>query len=128
MFSHIMIGTNDLQRSKAFYDAVLGTLGVPAGTVDRHRVFWRTATGVFSTTLPIDGEPATVGNGGTIGFACQSAAQADAWHAAGVANGGTTCEDPPGFREGPTGKIYLAYLRDPDGNKLSAVFMDPTPA
>ena len=125
MFSHIMIGTNDLQRSKAFYDAVLGTLGVPAGTVDRHRVFWRTATGVFSTTLPIDGEPATVGNGGTIGFACQSAAQADAWHAAGVANGGTTCEDPPGVREGPGGKIYLAYLRDPDGNKLCGLFRMP---
>jgi catechol 2,3-dioxygenase-like lactoylglutathione lyase family enzyme len=125
MFSHIMIGTNDLQRSKAFYDAVLGTLGVPAGTVDRHRVFWRTATGVFSTTLPIDGEPATVGNGGTIGFACQSAAQADAWHAAGVANGGTTCEDPPGVREGTGGKIYLAYLRDPDGNKLCGLFRMP---
>lgn len=101
MFSHIMIGTNDLQRSKAFYDAVLGTLGVPAGTVDRHRVFWRTATGVFSTTLPIDGEPAT------------------------VANGGTTCEDPPGVREGPGGKIYLAYLRDPDGNKLCGLFRMP---
>ena len=125
MFSHIMIGTNDLQRSKTFYDALLGTLGVPAGTVDRHRVFWRTATGVFSTTLPIDGEPATVGNGGTIGFACQSAAQADAWHAAGVANGGTTCEDPPGVREGPGGKIYLAYLRDPDGNKLCGLFRMP---
>lgn len=125
MFSHIMIGTNDLQRSKAFYDAVLGTLGVPAGTVDRHRVFWRTATGVFSTTLPIDGEPATVGNGGTIGFACQSAAQADAWHAAGVANGGTTCEDPPGVREGPGGKIYLAYMRDPDGNKLCGLYRMP---
>lgn len=125
MFSHIMIGTNDLQRSKTFYDAVLGTLGVPAGTVDRHRVFWRTATGVFSTTLPIDGEPATVGNGGTIGFACQSAADADAWHAAGVANGGTTCEDPPGVREGPGGKIYLAYLRDPDGNKLCGLYRMP---
>ena len=125
MFSHIMIGTNDLDRSKTFYDAVLGALGVPAGTVDRHRVFWRTPAGVFSTSLPIDGQPATVGNGGTVGFACQSPAQADAWHAAGLANGGTTCEDPPGVREGPGGKIYLAYMRDPDGNKLCGLFRMP---
>jgi catechol 2,3-dioxygenase-like lactoylglutathione lyase family enzyme len=97
---------------------VLGTLGVPAGRVDRHRVFWRTPTGVFSVSLPINGEPATAPNGGTIGFACASPAQADAWHAAGLAAGGTTCEDPPGVRgEGP-GSMYLAYLRDPDGNKL----------
>ena len=118
MFSHIMVGTNDLDRAKTFYDAVLGTLGVPPGFVDRHRVFWRTPTGVFSASLPIDGQPATFGNGSTIGFACADAAQADAWHAAGVANGGTTCEDPPGVREGANGKMYLAYLRDPDGNKL----------
>jgi catechol 2,3-dioxygenase-like lactoylglutathione lyase family enzyme len=125
MFSHIMIGTNDLEKSKKFYDAALGALGIPAGMVDRHRVFWRTPTGVFSTTLPIDGKPATVGNGGTIGFACQSAAQADAWHAAGIANGGTTCEDPPGVREGAGGKMYLAYMRDPDGNKLCGLFRMP---
>ena len=121
MFSHVMIGTNDLPRAKAFYAAVLGTLGVPAGFVDRHRVFWRTPTGVFSVTIPIDGKPATVGNGGTIGFACTSSAQADAWHAAGVAHGGTPCEDPPGVREGAAGKLYLAYLRDPDGTKICAL-------
>jgi catechol 2,3-dioxygenase-like lactoylglutathione lyase family enzyme len=118
MFSHIMIGANDLDRAKTFYDAVLGTLGVPPGAVDRHRVFYRTPTGVFSVSLPIDGEPATCANGGTIGFAAASPAQADAWHAAGVANGGTSIEDPPGVREGAVGKMYLAYLRDPDGNKL----------
>jgi catechol 2,3-dioxygenase-like lactoylglutathione lyase family enzyme len=118
MFSHIMVGTNDLDRAKTFYDAVLGALGVPPGFVDRHRVFWRTPTGVFSASLPIDGAPATFGNGSTVGFACADSAQADAWHAAGVANGGTTCEDPPGVREGSGGKMYLAYLRDPDGNKL----------
>ena len=121
MFSHVMIGTNDLQKSKAFYDAVLGALGVKPGFVDRHRVFWRTPTGVFSVTLPINGQPATVANGGTLGFACESSAQADAWHAAGVANGGTSCEDPPGVREGASGKLYLAYLRDPDGNKICAL-------
>jgi catechol 2,3-dioxygenase-like lactoylglutathione lyase family enzyme len=121
MFSHVMIGTNDLQKSKAFYDAVLGALGVKPGFVDRHRVFWRTPTGVFSVSQPINGQPATAANGGTIGFACESSAQADAWHAAGVANGGTTCEDPPGVREGAAGKLYLAYLRDPDGNKICAL-------
>jgi catechol 2,3-dioxygenase-like lactoylglutathione lyase family enzyme len=118
MFSHIMIGTNDLDRAKGFYDALLGTLGVPPGRVDRHRIFYMTSTGIFSVSLPINGEPATFANGGTIGFACSSAEQADAWHAAGVAAGGTSCEEPPGVREGPTGKLYLAYLRDPDGNKL----------
>ena len=118
MFSHIMVGTNDLDRAKSFYDAVLGTLGVPAGQVDRHRVFYRTQTGVFSVSLPIDGQPATSANGATIGFACASKEQADAWHAAGVAHGGVSIEDPPGVREGAFGNLYLAYLRDPDGNKI----------
>lgn len=118
MFSHIMIGTNDLERAKAFYDPLLATLGVGPAMVDRHRIFYRTPAGVFAVSLPINGEPATHANGGTIGFACSSPEQADAWHAAGLANGGTTCEDPPGWREGATGKLYLAYLRDPDGNKL----------
>lgn len=118
MFSHIMLGTNDLEKSKAFYDAVLGTLGVRPGKVDRHRIFWRSATGVFSMSLPINGQPASVGNGGTIGFLCASPEQVDTWHAAGVAAGGTTCEDPPGVRVGGGGQAYVAYLRDPDGNKL----------
>lgn len=125
MFSHIMIGTNDLDKSKAFYDAVLATLGVAPGAVDRHRVFWRTPAGVFSVTLPIDGKAATVGNGSTFGFFCESAEQAAAWHAAGLANGGTSCEDPPGVREGASGQLYLAYLRDPDGNKLCALHRMP---
>jgi catechol 2,3-dioxygenase-like lactoylglutathione lyase family enzyme len=118
MFSHIMIGTNDLERSKAFYDAVLGTLGVPPAMIDGHRMFYMTPAGIFSVSKPINGEPATPMNGGTIGFAASSPEQADAWHAAGVSAGGTTCEDPPGVREGSLGKLYLAYLRDPDGNKL----------
>jgi catechol 2,3-dioxygenase-like lactoylglutathione lyase family enzyme len=125
MFSHVMIGTNNLDTSKAFYDAVLGTLGVPAGVVDRHRIFWRTKTGVFATSLPIDGQPANHGNGGTVGFACTSAEQADAWHAAGLAHGGTTCEDPPGLRGVFGNHMYLAYLRDPDGNKICALFRLP---
>jgi catechol 2,3-dioxygenase-like lactoylglutathione lyase family enzyme len=125
MFSHIMIGTNDLERSKRFYDALLGTLGVKPGAVDRHRIFWRTPTGVFSTSLPIDGQSATCGNGSTIGFACQSAEQVDAWHATGLANGATTCEDPPGVRANAVGGLYLAYLRDPDGNKICGLYRMP---
>ena len=121
MFSHIMIGTNDLGRAKSFYDALLAPLGVKPARVDGHRIFYRTATGIFSVTLPINGEPATAANGGTIGFACSTPAEADAWHAAGLAAGGTPCEDPPGVREGGAGKLYLAYLRDPDGNKLCAL-------
>jgi catechol 2,3-dioxygenase-like lactoylglutathione lyase family enzyme len=118
MFSHVMIGTNDLDRAKAFYDTLLGTLGVAPAFVDGHRIFYRTAGGVFSVTRPINGEPATAANGSTLGFAATSPEQCDAWHAAGLAAGGTACEGPPGVREGSVGKLYLAYLRDPDGHKL----------
>jgi catechol 2,3-dioxygenase-like lactoylglutathione lyase family enzyme len=121
MFSHIMIGTNNLDRAKTFYDALLCALDIPPARADGHRIFYMTPTGVFAVTTPIDGEPATHANGGTIGFAAKSAEQADAWHAAGLAAGGTTCEEPPGVREGSVGKMYLAYLRDPDGNKLCAL-------
>jgi len=122
MFSHIMVGTNDVERSKKFYDTVLGTLGVPPGRIDAdRRVFYFTPTGIFCASKPIDGEPASTANGGTIGFAAANPEQADAWHAAGVAAGGVAIEDPPGVREGPTGKLYLAYLRDPDGNKICAL-------
>ena len=121
MFSHVMIGTNDLDKAKSFYDALLGTLGIAPGRVDRHRIFWRSKTGTFSVSQPIDGKSATHANGGTIGFLAASQAEADAFHAAGIAHGGKTCEDPPGVREGPAGKIYLAYLRDPDGNKICAL-------
>jgi catechol 2,3-dioxygenase-like lactoylglutathione lyase family enzyme len=121
MFSHIMIGTNDLDKAKSFYDALLGTLGVKPGNVDRHRIFWRTKTGTFSTSKPIDGEAATFANGGTIGFAATSPAEVDAFHTAGLAHGGKTCENPPGLREGAGMKLYIAYLRDPDGNKICAV-------
>ncbi len=121
MFSHIMIGTNDLDKAKTFYDALLGTLDVRPAMAEGQRIFYMTPAGVLAISKPINGEPATAANGGTIGFACASPAQADAWHAAGVASGGTTCEDPPGVREGAMGKMYLAYLRDPDGNKLCAL-------
>ncbi|KQW21911.1 glyoxalase [Afipia sp. Root123D2] len=125
MFSHVMIGTNDLDKAKAFYDKLLGTLGVPPGAVDRHRVFYRTKTGTFSVSKPIDGKPATPANGGTIGFLANSPEDANAWHATGIANGATTCEDPPGIREMNGVKMHLAYLRDLDGNKICALYRVP---
>src|SRR5579875_202907 len=114
MFSHVMIGTNSLDKAKAFYDKLLGALGVPGHFQDRHRIFYQHQGGTFSVSEPIDGQPATHGNGGTIGFACDSPEQVDAWHKAGVEAGGTSIEEPPGYRESPMGKMYLAYLRDPD--------------
>jgi catechol 2,3-dioxygenase-like lactoylglutathione lyase family enzyme len=122
MFSHIMVGSNDLDASRKFYDAVLGTIGISPGMTDeKGRTFYLSPTGVFAITKPINGAPATVGNGSTVGFNVADPASVDAWHAAGVANGGTTCEEPPGVREGGMGKMYLAYLRDPSGNKLCAL-------
>ncbi|NKB99349.1 MAG: VOC family protein [Pseudomonadales bacterium] len=120
MYSHIMVGANDVEASKNFYDAVLGALGHNPGAMDdKGRCFYFTDTGVFSITPPIDGNEATHGNGSTVGFAAASPAEADSWHAAGLDNGGVTCEDPPGEREGSG--LYLAYLRDPSGNKICAL-------
>ena len=125
MFSHIMIGTNDAAKSKLFYDATFATMGgKPAIEDDKGRLIYMHNDGLFLVTPPINGEPATHANGGTIGFA-MTPEQADAWHAAGVAAGGTACEDAPGVREGGFGRLYLAYLRDPDGNKLCALHRMP---
>ncbi len=126
MFSHIMVGANDVEASRKFYDATLGAIGVKPAVVDeKGRLIYRTSTGIFLVSKPINGEPACFANGGTIGFAMDSPEQADAWHAAGVASGGTACEDPPGVREGGFGKLYLAYLRDPAGNKLCGLHRMP---
>ena len=120
MFSHIMVGANSIDESKAFYDAVLGAIGYKPGVIDpKGRCFYATNSGIFAISVPIDGEPAGPGNGSTVGFAVESTEAGDAWHAAGIANGGTTCEDPPGVREDMN--IYLAYMRDPAGNKLCAL-------
>jgi len=122
MFTHLMVGANDLAASKKFYDAVLSVVGLPAGQPDpKGRIFYRSKYGVFGITKPIDGKPATHANGGTIGFACASPEQVKAFHDVGVASGGKSIEDPPGWRGGTTGKFYLAYLRDPCGDKICAV-------
>jgi catechol 2,3-dioxygenase-like lactoylglutathione lyase family enzyme len=122
MFSHIFVGSDDVAVSKKFYDAVLGAIGVPEGKIDaKGRVFYRTPTGTFGISKPIDGNAATHANGGTIGFTCDSADKVKAFHDAGVASGGKSIEDPPGWREGGAVKLYLAYLRDPFGNKICAL-------
>jgi catechol 2,3-dioxygenase-like lactoylglutathione lyase family enzyme len=119
MFSHMMVGSNDLDRSKKFYDALFGAVGGKEAIVDpKGRLMYLHNGGIFMVTAPIDGAPACHANGGTIGFAMETPEQADAWHAAGVANGGAAIEEDPGVREGAGMKLYLAYLRDPDGNKL----------
>ncbi len=122
MFSHVMVGANDIQASKVFYDAILGAMGYKEGVFDeKGRCFYMTPSGIFCISEPINGEPACHGNGSTIGFSAASPEAADAWHAAGVASGGVSCEDAPGFRKGPLGDIYLAYLRDPSDNKICAL-------
>ncbi len=121
MYSHMMVGSNDIARSKTFYDATFKAMGGKEGiTDDKGRLIYMHGGGIFIVTQPIDGNPATAGNGCTIGLA-MSPEQADAWYAAGAANGGTAIEDPPGVRTGGMGSLYLAYLRDPDGNKLCAL-------
>ena len=122
MFSHMMVGSNDLEKSKVFYDALFDVMGGRPGVMDpKGRLVYMHKGAVFLVTAPIDGEAATHGNGMTIGFAAESTELADAWHAAGVAAGGKPIEDPPGWREGAGMRLYLAYLRDPDGNKICAL-------
>jgi catechol 2,3-dioxygenase-like lactoylglutathione lyase family enzyme len=126
MFSHVMVGSNDIERSQRFYNAVLGVLG--AGEPVRNlngtgqvRLFYRHEGGTFCVSEPIDGEAASCANGGTIGFKCASSAQVRLFHDTAVAHGGTSIEEPPGLREGKLGPMHLAYVRDPDGNKLCAL-------
>lgn len=126
MFNHIVIGSNDLERSRRFYDAVLGTLGAgaPAPNMAKsghQRLFYRHDGGVLCISEPINDEEATVGNGSTIGFRCSSPEQVQAFHDVAVAHGGVSIEEPPGPRDGGTGLLFLAYVRDPDGHKLCAI-------
>ena len=126
MFSHMTVGSSDPARSQRFYDALFAALGAQPGSQDdKGRLIYRHKGAVFIVTPPLDGGAAKAGNGTTIGFAMDSPAQADAWHRAGVENGGTAIEDAPGIRQGGFGPLYLAYLRDPDGNKLCALHRVP---
>jgi catechol 2,3-dioxygenase-like lactoylglutathione lyase family enzyme len=126
MFSHVMLGADDVAASRGFYDATLGALGVrPGREDDKRRIFYRGVGGVFGVGRPIDGAGACAANGGTVGFSAASPEAVEAWHEAGLAHGGTACENPPGIREGMGVKLYLAYLRDPAGNKLCALYRMP---
>ncbi|WP_426050432.1 VOC family protein [Brevundimonas sp. SL161] len=123
MFTHMTVGANEIEASRRFYDAALGALGIDAssGPDAKGRFWWRTPRGAFAVCKPIDGEAACHANGGTIGFAAKDMEAVAAFHAAGIAAGGTAIEDPPGPREGPFGTLNLAYLRDPAGNKICAM-------
>jgi catechol 2,3-dioxygenase-like lactoylglutathione lyase family enzyme len=126
MFSHVMVGSNDIARSKKFYDALFAAIGGKPGAEDaKGRLIYAHNGALLLVSKPINGKPASDANGGTIGFTMSDPKQADAWHKAGVANGGTAIEDPPGVRQGGAGALYLAYLRDPDGNKLCALHRVP---
>ena len=120
MFTHICISAQDLAASKAFYDAALTPLGVASvGQINDRTCVYATETGKLLVMTPADGTTATYANGGTIGFQAADAAAVDAFHAAGLAAGGTD-EGAPGPRPNAPGNAYGAYLRDPDGNKVCA--------
>ena len=122
MFSHVMVGSNDIERAKRFYDALFEN----EGSIDpKGRLIYRHKGAAFMVSKPINGEPACPANGGTIGFNFDSPEEIDAWHKRGVEAGGKSVEEPPGFREREYGKLYLAYLRDPDGNKLCGLHRPP---
>lgn len=126
MFNHVMIGSNDIERSKRFYDAVLGILGATEplrnkASSGHTRLFYRHNGSTFCVSEPINGEQATFANGGTIGFKCNSPEQVREFHDTALAYGGESIEDPPGLRDNSLGAMYLAYVRDPDGNKLCAI-------
>lgn len=122
MFSHILVGSNDLDRARSFYAALFQK---PGRSDDKGGTAWGRRGSVFMIGRPMDGQPATHANGGTIGFAFDTMEEVDAWHARGIEAGGTSIEDPPGWRENRFGKLYLAYRRDPDGNKLCGVHRPP---
>lgn len=127
MFNHIMIGSNDIERSKRFYDALLGLLGAReplrnVAATGHTRLFYRHDGSTFCISQPINDEPATFANGGTIAFKCNSPEQVKEFHDTALAHGGTSIEDPPGLREGSLGPMHLAYVRDPDGHKLCAIY------
>ena len=126
MLNHIMIGSNDIQKTKAFYNAVLGVLG--AGEPMEHvndtgqrRLFYIHDGSTFSVSEPINGEPVTVANGSTIGFLCHSPEQVVELHDVAIANGGTSIEEPPGPRESNMGTMHLCYFQDPDGHKICGI-------
>ena len=126
MINHVMIGTNDIDKSKAFYEKVLGVLGVKGGIDNtspsgHKRVLFMHDGDVFMLSQPIDDGEATSANGMTIGFKCTSMEQVKELHDVAVANGGTSIEDPPGPRTSEMGTMNLSYFRDLDGHKICGI-------
>ncbi len=127
MLNHIMIGSDDIEKSKRFYNAVLGVLGASEPIVNindtgQTRLFYVHNGSAFCITEPINGKPVSVANGSTVGFVCTSPEQLQEFHDVAVANGGVSVEDPPGPREGAMGVMYLCYFLDPDGHKICGVY------
>jgi catechol 2,3-dioxygenase-like lactoylglutathione lyase family enzyme len=120
MFTHICISAKDLDASQKIYDAALSPLGIQsAGPISERACMYSGENGTLLVMKPFNGEEASYANGGTIGFMAADAAAVDAFHAGGLANGGTD-EGAPGKREQAPGNAYGAYLRDPVGNKICA--------
>ncbi|TKF24668.1 VOC family protein [Vibrio genomosp. F6] len=127
MFSHMMLGTNDVARSKKFYDAIMKVLGYSEGIIDeKGRCMYFSPSGVLGLTKPIDGEVASHGNGMTVGFLADSPEIINEWHRIGIESGGIAIEEPPGVRGSGSRRLYLAYLRDPDGNKICTTHFLPS--
>lgn len=124
MFTHTILGTNDVEKSRQFYSAVMASLGHATAVPLPHGTAFPSAAGSFVVATPANGEQHTVSNGHTLGFVAADSAVVDAWYAAGIANGGT-CEGAPGVRVNAPGQPYGAYLRDPDGNKICAFALNP---
>jgi catechol 2,3-dioxygenase-like lactoylglutathione lyase family enzyme len=120
MLHHVSIGSNDLGRARAFYDAVLATLGLRVLAEDESSADYGAVEIVFSVETPVDGRPATPGNGMHIAFQARDRAAVQAFHRSGVANGGRD-DGAPGLRPEYDANYYGAFLRDPDGNKIEAV-------
>lgn len=125
LFGHVTVGTDDLVRAGAFYDAVLATLGHARGMARAGFISYGDGSGArFFVMTPYDGGPASAGNGTHVAFLAPSRAAVDAFHAAALAAGGTD-EGAPGPRPHYHEHYYGAYVRDPDGNKLQAVCHRP---
>ena len=133
MFSHVMLGANNIEESREFYDKTMEVLGARPGKLtlnhDGHTryVYFINNKNSFLISEPINNEEASHGNGATIGFNATSTQMIDDWHAAGIEAGASTPElcDPPGIREGGGVQLYLAYLIDPSGNKICAMYRIP---
>ena len=119
MFTHVMVGTNDPEKARAFYDATFAELGISGQHTPNGAFYGQPDKGRFGVVTPRDGQAATHANGGTIGFQAPDQPSIDKWHATGLAKGGTD-EGAPGRRDMPGQPIYGAYLRDPDNNKICA--------